>query len=148
MDIQIRLAKPEDSEEILELQANSIRSLSSQDYNQRQIELLIRSQKSERFINEIIFVAEGNNRLVGFASLCIDIPQIASMFVHPYFVRQGIGTRLFTEIESVAIEKGYKTLNVMSSLSAVKFYQANGYELTYQSSIGLWIKNWSLGMDS
>jgi len=69
------------------------------------------------------------------------------MFVHPDFVRQGIGRRLLTEIESVAIEKGYKTLNVMSSLSAVKFYQANGYELTYQSSIGLWIENWSLGMD-
>ncbi|MBC6453100.1 MAG: GNAT family N-acetyltransferase [Hormoscilla sp. SP5CHS1] len=40
--------------------------------------------------------------------------------MHPGFVRQGIGRRLLTEIESVAIEKGYKTLNVMSSLSAVK----------------------------
>ena len=84
-------------------------------------------------------MAEGNNRLVGFASLCIDRPQIAGMFVHPDFVRQGIGTRLIKEIESVAIEKGYKTLDVMSSLSAVKFYQANGYEVI--GKLGFWSEN-------
>jgi len=143
MDIQIRLAKSEDSEEILELQANSLRILSSQDYNQRQIESLIRSQKSGRFINEIIFVAECSKRLVGFASLLVDAPSINAMFVHPDFVRQGIGTKLITAIESAAIEKKYKELYVNSSLSAVKFYQANGYEvigkLGFRSENKTWI---------
>ena len=139
MDIEIRLAKSEDSEDILELQANSLKILSSQDYNPRQIESLIRSQKSARFINEIIFVAEGNNRLVGFASLLVHTAQIGAMFVHPDFVRQGIGTRLITAIESAAIEKRYKTIYVVSSLSAVKFYQANGYEVIGQ--LGLWSDN-------
>jgi len=142
MDIEIRLAKSEDSEKILELQANSLRVLSSQDYNPRQIESLIRSQKSARFINEIIFVAECSKRLVGFASLLVHTPQIGAMFVHPDFVRQGIGTRLLTAIESAAIEKRYQAIYVLSSLSAVKFYQANGYEVI--GKLGFWSenKNW------
>ena len=141
MDIQIRLAKPEDTADILELQARSIRTL-SQDYNAKQIESLIRSQKSQRFINEIIFVAQRNNRLVGFASLCIHTPQIGAMFVHPDFMRQGIGTKLLMAIEEAAIEKRYKIIYVMSSLSAVNFYRSMDYEITRQSGLLLEIDNW------
>jgi len=92
-----------------------------------------------RLINEIIFVAECSKRLVGFASLAVHGPYIGAMFVHPDFVRKGIGTRLLTAIESAAIEKRYKAIYVLSSLSAVKFYQANGYEVI--GKFGFWSEN-------
>jgi putative acetyltransferase len=58
------------------------------------------------------------------------------MFVHPDFTRLGIGTRLLEAIEKVAIQKKYKTMYVMSSLSAIEFYQARGYTITIES--GFW----------
>jgi hypothetical protein len=54
MDVQIDLAKFGDLESILELQESSIKFLSSKEYDARQIESLIRSQKPLRsYQNEI-----------------------------------------------------------------------------------------------
>jgi putative acetyltransferase len=137
MDVQIDLAKIGDLESILELQESSIKFLSSKEYDARQIESLIRSQKPARlYQNEISFVAYSSSKLVGFASLSVHTPTINAMFVHPDFTRLGIGTRLLEAIENTAIQKKYKTMYVMSSLSAIEFYQARGYTITIES--GFW----------
>lgn len=136
MDIQIRLAKSEDLKEILELQGTSLRTLttSSAEYNPIQIESLIRSQASARIkYDEIWFVADYEDKVVGFASLLLDQPTISGVFVHPDFMRQGIGTRLLEAIEKTAVDKKYEVLYVVSALTAVNFYQARGYQFIRQS---------------
>jgi len=143
MNVQIYLAKPEDLEKILELQASSLKLLASKEYNARQIESLIRSQKSARSkYKEIVFVAYFHSKLVGFASLSVNTPTINAIFVHPAFKRLGIGTRLLETIEHTAIEKNYRTIYVMSSLSAVDFYRAMGYEKTHKSGFWSESKTW------
>jgi hypothetical protein len=65
MNVQIYLAKSEDLESILELQASSLKLLASKEYNARQIESLIRGQKTARSkYNEILFVAYFGSKLV------------------------------------------------------------------------------------
>lgn len=143
MDIKIDLAKSEELESILELQANSLRILSSQVYNIKQIESLIKDQESARSRSiEIMFVAYLGSQLVGFASLLVDAPVISSMFVHPDFTRLGIGKKLIETIENKAIRKKHRTIYVMSSLSAVDFYLAMGY--TRKRKSGFWAerKTW------
>ncbi len=143
MDVQIRLSKPEDSEKIIELQTCSLRKLSSS-YNSNQIESLVRSQASLRFAqDEIGFVAEHENEIVGFASWLVQPPCIVSgVYVHPNLIRQGIGTRLLKAVEEIAIDRGNKAINVVSSLATVKFYQANGYQFIRKSGFYSEAKTW------
>ncbi|BDA70523.1 acetyltransferase, gnat family [Calothrix sp. PCC 7716] len=133
MNLQIRLSKPEDLDNILKLQADSLRALSPC-YNSSQVESLIRSQGlARRNSDEIVFVAEQNSEIVGFSCLISNDSRIGGIFVHPNFIRQGIGTDLLDAIEKVAIKNQCKVIDVTSSLAAVKFYQANGYQTIRES---------------
>ncbi|TAE58888.1 MAG: GNAT family N-acetyltransferase [Nostocales cyanobacterium] len=134
INIEISLAKSEDFENILALQEISLRLLISKEYNSQQIESLIRDQRLARTrLDEIIFLAHSGSQLVGFAALLRHTPEIGAVFVHPDFIRQGIGTNLLKAVENKAIENKYKTIYVMSSLSAVNFYRSLGYERIQKS---------------
>ncbi|HEY9637998.1 MAG TPA: GNAT family N-acetyltransferase [Coleofasciculaceae cyanobacterium] len=133
MNLQIRLAKSEDIEKIIELQSSSIR-LMSLDYNPRQIESLVRSQASARLMpDEIVFLACYENEIVGLACLIVDYSLLSGLYVHPNFIRQGIGTQLLDILEKTAIEKECKAIYIISSLTAANFYQAKGYQVIRQS---------------
>ncbi len=142
MNFQIRLAQSEDLERIIELQSRSIRLMSA-DYNPRQIEALVRSQASARLsYDEISFLAFYNDELVGFACLIDNSFQVGGVYVHPNFTRQGIGTQLLEVIEKTASQKGCKVIQVMSSLTAVNFYQARGYQVIRQSGFFSEFSTW------
>lgn len=145
MTIQIRLAESQDLDRIIELQTYSIKTLISGEYNCEQVEALAKDQQQYRGSNETIFLAECNGQLVGFASLLwIDLhPIIGSVYIHPKFVRKGIGRQLVATIENMAIAKNYKILKVTASLTAVPFYQAQGYKIIRKTGFwtytGVWI---------
>jgi ribosomal protein S18 acetylase RimI-like enzyme len=133
MDFQIRQLQPEDSETILELQASSLRTLTS-GYNSQQIESLVRSQASARLAkDEIGIVAEYQDEIIGFASILIYQSRISGVYVHPNFMRQGIGTKLLAAVEEIAVNQMHKVMHVTASLPAVNFYQARGYQLINKS---------------
>jgi ribosomal protein S18 acetylase RimI-like enzyme len=142
MNFQIRLSKPEDSDKIIKLQTNSLRTLSVS-YNSTQIESLIHSQTSLRFApDEIGLVAEHNNDIVGFASFIVRSSQITGVYVHPDFMRQGIGTQLLETVEKIALDRGNKAIHVMSAMDAVNFYKAVGYKPTRRSGFYADAREW------
>lgn len=142
MNLKIRLSRPEDSEKIIKLQTSSLRELSS-GYDSNQVESLVRSQASARFAqNEIAVVAEHENEIVGFASYLTYSSQISGVYVHPSLIRQGIGTRLLKAVEKIAIDRGYKAIQVFSSLAGVSFYHANAYQSIRQSGFYSEQKTW------
>lgn len=142
MDFPIRQSQPEDLEKILEIQASSLKTLTSS-YDSRQIESLVRSQGSARLLkNEIAVVAECKNEIIGFASVLIQQSQITGVYVHPHFMRQGIGTRLLEAVEKIALNHGTKVIYVTSSLPAVNFYQARGYKFISKSGFYSENKSW------
>ncbi len=133
MNLQIQLAKSEDIEKILELQSSSLK-LMSPDYTPRQIESLVRTQASGRLmLDEIVFLAYYNNEIVGFACLTVNCSQLSGLYIHPDFIRRGIGTQLLKFLEKTAVEKECKTISIISSLTAANFYQARGYQVIRQS---------------
>ncbi|MEM9090881.1 MAG: GNAT family N-acetyltransferase [Cyanobacteria bacterium P01_F01_bin.53] len=132
MDLQIRLATKEDLPEILELQAQSLRSLAIGYYKPTQIDCLVQSQGTARSRgfeekNEVIYLASTNGKLVGLATLLTWSPRIGGLYVHPNFVRQGIALQLLSKIEEAAMIRRYRKLKVMSALSAIKLYEKAGY---------------------
>jgi GNAT superfamily N-acetyltransferase len=136
MAIQIRLAKPEELERLIELQSQALKVLSGNDYTEPEIAILIETQAQARQgYQEIVFVAEPedceqttNNKIIGFACLSANSQEINGIYIHPDRARQKIGTKLLQAIEEVAITKQYRKLWVSSSLNAIQFYQANGYQ--------------------
>jgi len=58
----------------------------------------------------------------------IDAAKIRAFFIHPNFVRQGLGNILLEECETQARNKGFAKCQLMSTLSGVDFYKKNGYK--------------------
>ena len=73
----------------------------------------------------VIFVAVEENAIVGTASLGRD--QVHAVFVHPARQGRGIGRRLMEAVESEAQARGKRGLILYASVSAVPFYEANGW---------------------
>ena len=73
----------------------------------------------------MILVAMEGDVIVGTASLGRD--QVHAVFVHPARQGRGIGRRLMEAVESAARARGERELILYASLSAVAFYEANGW---------------------
>jgi len=73
----------------------------------------------------VIFVAVEGKAIVGTASLGRD--QVHAVFVHPARQGRGIGRRLMEAVESEAQARGERGLILYASVSAVPFYEANGW---------------------
>jgi GNAT superfamily N-acetyltransferase len=133
--VTLRLAQAEEIESIIDLQTLAILNLHPdfRKYSRKQADSLISGQANIRRMYwewETIIVAEDNNRdLAGFACLSNYGSRINGLYVHPDFMRQGVGTQLLIEIERIGIERGIRTLWVMSSIEATDFYKKNGYTI-------------------
>jgi N-acetylglutamate synthase-like GNAT family acetyltransferase len=56
-----------------------------------------------------------------------DAAKIRAFFVHPEWVRKGIGTRVLEACESAALEAGFKKFEMGATLTGVALYKARGY---------------------
>jgi GNAT superfamily N-acetyltransferase len=102
--ISLRLATTKEIDAIIDLQTLSLLNshVNSRKYNCHQIDSLVKGQADARrqdMLFETIVVAENSDQsLVGFAAIANHGPVIQGIFVHPSFMRQGIGTQLLKEI--------------------------------------------------
>lgn len=53
--------------------------------------------------------------------------KIRAFFVHPEWVRRGIGTRVLEACESAALAAGFKKFEMGAPLTGVALYKARGY---------------------
>jgi len=59
----------------------------------------------------------------------IDSARIRAFFVHPNYVRQGIGKKLLELCEKEAIISGYTSLELVATLSGEKLYESKGFKV-------------------
>ena len=104
--------------------------MNSEDYPQDVIQNLYDNYSPENIIepslNRLIFVACGDNEIVGTVSLKDDT--IYALFVDPKVLNQGIGTKLMNHVESLTRRRGYQLIRLTSSTTAHDFYQKLGYQ--------------------
>lgn len=82
----------------------------------------------------LILVAVEENQIVGTASIGGD--QVHAVFVHPTRQGRGIGRHLMEAVESEARTRGESALILYASVSAVAFYEANGWRTVREHSDG------------
>ncbi|MBI2809820.1 MAG: GNAT family N-acetyltransferase [Candidatus Melainabacteria bacterium] len=156
-DVQIvlRLAEVADVPTLTKLIDSSVRGLQHGDYSQAQIDSALRTVYGvdSQLINDgTYFVAEvvGEPPLIvgcggwskrktlyggdqfharedSFSDPSTDAAKIRAFFIHPEWVRLGIGSRILEACEDAAIAGGFRRLEMGSTLTGVALYSAKGY---------------------
>lgn len=125
--ILIRLARPEDKKKIIQLETSAIKHLCQENNSIKQAEF-DRNINLPNFNDEIAFVAQKGDRIIGFASLLSHRKIVRTLYIEPKFVNCGIESKLLNALEKEAIKKGITTLKVTSSLKERAFYNSQGYQ--------------------
>lgn len=141
--MEIRDAKPSDAEAVRAVHSNAIRGLGTEAYTEEQVNAWARGCESADYTSAIesaelaFVVAEVDSEVVAFGSLksvspdaCEADPdtEVTGVYVHPSVARNGIGTRIYLELEQRTRAQDVQTLGLSASLNAVPFYEKHGYE--------------------
>lgn len=57
-----------------------------------------------------------------------DPAKVRAMYTHPDFARRGVGRRILSLCEAAALAEGFRTLELMATLSGRPLYEAAGFE--------------------
>ena len=131
LSIRIRPLYREEFNDALKLIHLSIREINAKDYSPNQLNRIVRSYRLSMLARGTVIVAEHRNSLVGVAKSGFNFlgtQSIEAVFTHPDFLGRGIGRALVLELERRANLQRVKTLSVLSSITAVEFYQKLSYE--------------------
>jgi GNAT superfamily N-acetyltransferase len=152
MPFHLRLATPDDVPALTLLIEASVRGLQAGDYTPAQIDGALASV----FGVDTQLVADGTYFVVeedGAIAACggwsrrrtlyggdqwvaredsaldpkVDAAKIRAFFVHPRWVRRGIGTLLLDACEAAALAAGFTRLEMGATLTGVPLYAARGY---------------------
>jgi GNAT superfamily N-acetyltransferase len=155
VDFSLRKATPADIPVLTALIDASVRGLQSADYSPSQIESALASVygvDTQLIADGTYFVVEAKSaggEIVGCGGWSKrktlyggdvwkgredslldpqkDAAKIRAFFVHPQWVRRGIGTMLLEACEEAATAAGFRRLEMGATLSGVPLYRARGY---------------------
>ena len=145
--IKLRLGRIGDAQKNFEIRYRAIQEIAFCDYPENILnswgrshseeELAKREQRFNLRIEQrenVIVVAEVEKQIAGFGEISLSQSELTALYVNPDFKRQGIGTAIIQDLESRAKEQGIKALTLHSSLTAVPFYEKNGFRAVKQST--------------
>ena len=136
----IRKAEVEDAQTLKALHDRSAMALCRQDYTAEQLEEWVKFSTVERYQERLkkhrTFMAEIDGKGVGFVRWNPATNELCSLFVDPNHIRQGIATQLMKRAYQDVISKGVEELWLYSSLTAVPFYEKDGWIFVEQTRRG------------
>ena len=151
---ELRLARAADIPDLRELIDVSVRGLQREDYSAAQIDAALRTVygvDSQLILDETYFAVtvaggpkpiacggwskrrtlfggdQAAGRQAGLLDPAVDAAKIRAFFVHPDFVRQGIGSQILSACEKAAMEAGFRRFEMGATLTGVRLYEARGY---------------------
>lgn len=95
---------------------------------------------SDMLNNEVVFIAEANNKIVGYLAGSINVEQsyntrtlaeLDNMYILEEYRKYGIGSKLVNELKTYCRSLGIQELKVTASyknINAINFYRKNGFE--------------------
>lgn len=146
--VRIRDADVEDADAIRAVHEASIRGLGPEGYDDEQVEAWAAGCGDADYESSItgageFVVAVREEEIVGFGSLQYDAPEeyetdgdaeVTGIYVHPSVAGEGVGSRLYEELEGRARDRGVDTLVLSASRTAVGFYESHGFRRVRQYS--------------
>lgn len=141
--MHVREARPSDVDAVRAVHRASIEGLGPAAYAEEQVEAWAHGCETAEYSSiaedDCYFVVaeDEDGGVVGFGSLRLDSPEgyeaavdaeVTGLYVHPSVTREGVGSAILADLEDRARNEGVRTLGLTSSLNAVPFYEAQGYE--------------------
>lgn len=131
--IQIRQATQGDLPEITSIFRDTIRTVNSKHYSEKQIKVWSSGADdidkwTDRIENLYFLVAEMKNQIVGFAYLNKGY-YLDGLFVHKDFQRRTVGSKLLRIMESRVSLNGFEVIKADISISALDFFDSHYYEV-------------------
>jgi ribosomal protein S18 acetylase RimI-like enzyme len=138
-ELDIRLARLSDVDDIAQAHRDSIQSLGQAFYPPKDVEAWQEGLTGDVYRRamqggEVFFVAtgrvDGTTLVLGFASDYRLESAIhgTSAYVRAIAARRGVGSALLRRAEEHAVAHGARTIQIEASLAGVEFYRANGYQ--------------------
>lgn len=116
---------------ICRVHTSAIRELCTSHYAPHEIDAwagrLFPGAHREAIETRDFFVAELDDRVVGFGQLDREKGEIEAVYVDPTAVRRGVGSALLDAVERCARSADLRSLHLVASLNSVAFYTAAGY---------------------
>jgi putative acetyltransferase len=148
--IGIRAAVESDAAAIVKVHYEAVHRIASNDYEQDILNewstnsvdrsTRLKTQISQNVDQTIMLVAEVDGTVVGFGEVVPDKGELRAVYVSPTAARMGIGSALLQNLEKESRDRMVQKLWLDSSLTAVPFYSAHGYQRdgvgTHQLSSG------------
>lgn len=97
----------------------------------------------------VTLIVKIDGQYAGFASLK-DNATVDMLYVHPYFVRQGVGSSLADALERLAKARGATAITVDASDTAEEFFERRGYVPQHRNTVPLedeWLTNTTMKKD-
>lgn len=134
VSFEIRRATFDDVEQIADAHLDSIRTIASHYYSPEILNDWSAQISGDLYIaamndGEVFFIALSDDEVLGFSSHRVDDGEHGvSVYVRGSTVRRGLGSALLRTAEEAATAAGAQSIHIASSLAAVAFYVANGFE--------------------
>jgi GNAT superfamily N-acetyltransferase len=140
----IRKATRADADTAWEIRHAAVMSQCSNVYPLDQLERWTGGTASRAFADAVearFLVATVDEHVAGTGMIDLATGKIDAIFVHPAYMKRGIGAAMMRHLETLACAHGLQELKVDSTLNAAPFYRALGFEgeeiTPYQSPRGL-----------
>lgn len=148
VNLEIRRAASADVDQIAAAHLDSIRSIGARYYPADVVSDWSARVKGDLYANamargEAFFIAigdlDGKSEVLGFSSHRLDGNEHhTAVYVRGKAARLGVGTALFGAAQAAAIAAGAGSIHLDSSLAAVEFYKANGFEEVGRGEHRMW----------
>lgn len=142
LTVLIRKFQASDITECITLFQETIHSINIKDYSPIQINLWAPSIKPEvtsrweLLFQNISYVAEYNNQIVGFADLSLQ-GYLDRLYVHKNFQSRGIATNLLKKLEERANNLNLKEITTAASITAKSFFEKNGFSIVKEQQVDI-----------
>lgn len=128
--ILIRKATIADAQSVFNIRIAAINSQCIRHYAPKDLEEWTAGTMSAHFvkmIEDICYVATVKDVVVGTGMIDLGSGQIDAIFVQPLLMGRGIGRRMMSYLECLAIAAGLTQLRLDSTLNAAPFYRELGF---------------------
>lgn len=139
MEKIVRLYKPEDCKEIVELFYDTIHTVNLNDYSSAQLDAWAPKEIDmdawdKSLSNNHTVVVEINGLIAGFGDMD-NTGYFDRLFVHKDFQGQGIATTIANELEKYAKQNGIMVITTQASITAKPFFEKRGYRVIKKQSV-------------
>lgn len=135
----IRIALESDILSLAKLYRDSVEAIALQQYSQAQMQMWasfsLETESFKKFILEpTTFIAEENRIILGFSGINKQ-GHIASIYVHPHYHRQGIGSKLLAKVIEYAQINKMNYLHSEASEFSKPLFEKFGFEMYGQEQV-------------